>query len=195
MTYPRDFYAADPVDVARQLLGSILVHNHPVKGELSGRIVETEAYRGEEDLACHASKGRTARTDVMYGRPGVAYVYLIYGMYDMFNVVTWPEGQPSAVLVRAVEPLSGVSRTTDGPGKLTRALAIDRTLNRVDLTGGRLFVTPGDPVRAADVAVSERIGIDYAKEWARRPWRFSVRGSTHVSKRRCETRRLWSRRR
>lgn len=182
---PRDFYAADPLEVAPALLGALLVHRHPLHGERVGRIVETEAYRDEEDLACHASRGRTRRTETMYGPAGHAYVYLIYGMYDMFNAVTWPEGRPSAVLVRAVEPISGIERTTDGPGKLTRALGIDRTLNGCDLTGDRLFIVPGEArVARADIETSPRIGVDYAGEWAARPWRFSVAGSAHVSRRR-----------
>ncbi len=181
--HPRSFYAADPLEVARNLLGSLLVHRHPERGLLAGRIVETEAYRDEEDLACHASKGRTRRTDVMYGPPGYAYVYLIYGMYDMFNVVTWPQGRPSAVLVRGIEPVAGITRTTNGPGRLTRALAIDRTLNKVDLTAERLFVAPDVTFDDSRVEASERIGIDYAGEWARKPWRFSVVGNPHVSRR------------
>lgn len=178
---PRAFYEQDPLVVARELLGMLLVH--VVDGaERAGRIVETEAYRGEEDLACHASPGRTTRNAPMYGPPGHAYVYLIYGMHEMFNVVTWPEGMPSAVLVRALEPVHGVAKT-HGPGRLTKAMGIDRTLNTEDLRGERLFIVQGERVPDSAVERSPRIGVDYAGEWAARPWRFSVRGCGHVSRR------------
>lgn len=179
----RAFYEQDPLVVARGLLGMLLVHRHDGQ-ERAGRIVEVEAYRGEEDLACHAAPGPTARNAPMYGPAGHAYVYLIYGMYDMMNVVTWPEGAPSAVLVRAVEPVHGIDRKTDGPGKLTRALGITRALNREDLRGERLFIAEGEPVPDRLVEQSPRIGVDYAGEWAARPWRFSVAGNRHVSRRR-----------
>ena len=179
---PRSLYAADPVDVARRLLGALVVHRHPSRGELVGRIVETEAYRGEEDLACHASRGLTERTRVMYGPPGHAYVYLIYGMYDMLNVVTWPEGQPAAGLRRAQEPLAGIVGRTDGPGRLTRALGIDRSLNGADLCGDRLRIVAGEAVPAARVSLGPRVGVDYAGEWAARPWRFWDAQSLHVSR-------------
>lgn len=180
----REFYESDPLLVARRLLGCVLAHEHPTRGRISGRIVETEAYRGEEDLACHASKGITGRTRLMFGEPGVAYVYLIYGMYDMFNAVCWPAGQPSAVLVRGLEPMSGIERTTDGPGKLCRALGIDRTLNGIDLShvGGRLTISAGVEYSDEQVSTSPRIGVDYAGEWAARPWRFYVKGNRHVSR-------------
>lgn len=180
--YPASFYNRDPLDVARDLLGALLVHQHPDRGLIAGRIVETEAYRGEEDLACHASAGKTKRTEVMYGEPGRAYVYLIYGMYHMFNVVTWPPGKPSAVLVRGLEPIEGIERTTDGPGKLTRALDIDMSLNRISLAGPRLSVIPDQTTCEEDLQRSPRIGVDYAGEWALRPWRFSIRGNKHVSR-------------
>lgn len=183
--FPQAFYARDPLEVAPDLLGQVLVHWHPQRGLLAGRIVEVEAYRDEDDRACHAAKGRTKRTDVMYGAPGRAYVYLIYGMYDMFNVVTWPEGRPAAVLVRGLEPAIGIERTvkTNGPGKLARALGVDRTHNRADLRGDTLFLSPGEPVEPSSVQTSPRIGVDYAGEWAERPWRYSLAGNTFVSKR------------
>jgi DNA-3-methyladenine glycosylase len=179
---PRSFYAADPLHVARALLGALVVHHHPERGVLAGRVVETEAYRGEEDLACHASAGRTRRAETLFGPPGYAYVYLIYGMYHMLNAVTWPEDHPSAVLIRALEPVEGIDRATDGPGKLTRALAIDLSHNRADLVGRELFFTPDRALADADVAVGPRIGVDYAGEWAERPWRFYVRDSPWVSR-------------
>jgi len=180
--FPHRFYANDPLVVAPRLLGSLLIHNHPNRGLLAGRIVETEAYRGMEDQACHASKGQTKRTAPMFGPPGRAYVYLIYGMYEMFNVVTWPEGKPSAVLIRGVEPIAGIERTTNGPGKLTRALHINRSLNQSDLVSGPLIIVPDQTIPTDCMETSPRIGVDYAGEWAEKPWRFSVRGNPHVSK-------------
>jgi len=176
------FYADDPLVVAPGLLGALLIHHHPERGLLAGRIVETEAYRGMEDKACHASKGITKRTAPMFGPPGHAYVYLIYGMYEMLNAVTWPEGQPSAVLIRGVEPIAGIERTTNGPGKLTRALGIDRSLNESDLVSGRLIIVPDQIISKDCVETTPRIGVDYAGEWAEKPWRFCVRANPHVSK-------------
>lgn len=178
--YPESFYASDPLDVAPGLLGSLLIHRRPGHTDLVGRIVETEAYRGEEDLACHAKAGLTKRTEVLYGPPGRAYVYLIYGMYHMLNVVAWPKGRPAAVLIRALEPVSGIARTTDGPGKLARAMGLDMSLNRTDLREEPLFIVPAPQV--GDIATGPRVGVDYAGEWASRPWRFAVRGNPHVSK-------------
>jgi DNA-3-methyladenine glycosylase len=176
------YYADDPLVVAPGLLGALLIHNHPDRGLLAGRIVETEAYRGMEDQACHASKGQTKRTAPMFGPPGHAYVYLIYGMYEMFNVVTWPEGEPSAVLIRGVEPIAGIEGTTNGPGKLTRALHIDRRLNESDLVAGPLIIVPDQMIAAECIETSPRIGVGYAGEWTEKPWRFSVRDNPHVSK-------------
>jgi len=179
-----DFYAQDPLVVAPALLGDLLVHNHPERGWIVGRIVETEAYRGTEDLACHASKGETSRTAPMFGDPGYAYVYLIYGMYDMFNAVTWPKDQPSAVLVRAVEPVHNIDRTTDGPGKLTRALGINRAHNTLNLSTGCIRIVPDQTIPPEAIEQDRRIGVDYAGVWAQKPWRFYVRSNVHVSKRR-----------
>jgi DNA-3-methyladenine glycosylase len=180
---PRDFYARKTATVAKDLLGRVLVHQH---GDIrrAGRIVETEAYVGPHDLACHASKGRTARTEVLFGPPGTAYVYLIYGMYDCFNAVTEPEGHASAVLVRAVSPIEGCDGKTDGPGKLCRAMHITRTHNRLDLTGAHLFVEEGTPVTARKIERGPRIGVDYAGDWAHEPLRFWIRGDAHVSRKR-----------
>jgi DNA-3-methyladenine glycosylase len=180
--YGLEFYRGDPLDVARSLLGSLVVHRHPVRGEIVGRIVETEAYRGQEDLACHASKGLTKRTRTMFGPPGRAYVYLIYGMYDMLNVVTWPEGDPAAVLIRAIEPVAGIERTTDGPGKLTQAMGITCELNDEPLTGDRLFVAADTDYPDVRVRTGPRIGIAYAGEWTQKPWRFYVADNSFVSK-------------
>src|SRR5438105_4792106 len=148
----------------------------------SGRIVETEAYLGPRDLAAHSSRGRTARTEVMYGPPGHAYVYFIYGFWNCLNVVTGAVGVPHAVLLRALEPLEGVTGRTCGPGLLCRALHIDRRLNGVDLAGEVLWLAraPAGAPRAR-IARTPRIGVDYAGEWARRPWRFLDRASAYVS--------------
>ncbi|MBR57147.1 MAG: 3-methyladenine DNA glycosylase [Myxococcales bacterium] len=180
--FSTDFYLEDPVHVAQKLLGAQIIHEHPEFGLLRGRIVETEAYRGTDDKACHASAGKTARTAPMFGPPGHAYVYLIYGMYDMFNVVTWPEGQAAAVLIRAIEPLEGIERTTNGPGRLTRALHITRDHNQQNLQSGSLVVEPDIEVSTEQIACSPRIGVDYAGTWAKKPWRFYVRDNPFVSK-------------
>ncbi|NWF73291.1 MAG: DNA-3-methyladenine glycosylase [Nitrospirae bacterium] len=159
--------------VARSLIGKYLVRSN--NGHtLAGKIVEVEAYVGPQDRACHASKGRTQRTDVMFGQGGVAYVYLIYGMYHCLNVVTEREEFPAAVLIRAVE-IDG--ELIDGPGRLCRAMQIDRSLNRVDLTIGESiwFEDRGVLVEKGEVGAYPRIGVQYAGEWARKPWRFRLR--------------------
>ena len=137
---PTSFYARDAETVARALLGKVLVFR-----DQRLRITETEAYVGTHDLACHASRGRTARTEVLFGPPGRAYLYLIYGVYDLFNVVTGEDGDAQGVLVRAGEPLANIEGKTDGPGKLTRALGLTRELNRHDLTQAPLTLTEGLP--------------------------------------------------
>jgi DNA-3-methyladenine glycosylase len=166
----RRFFARDPRIVAEALLGKYLVHRTE-SAFLGGRIVETEAYLGPEDLASHARFGPRGRSRHMFGEAGVAYVYLIYGMYDCFNVVTGPVGEPSAVLVRALEPLPGTERC-DGPGRLTRALAIDRRYDGVSIVDdGRLeIVDRGEP--APRVRATARIGVAYAGPWARRWLRY-----------------------
>ena len=197
-----DDYAADTETVARNLLGAVLVRRL-AGARLSGRIVETEAYVGEEDLACHASRGRTPRTEVMFGPPGHAYVYLIYGMYHCLNVVTREVDRAEAVLIRALEPLDGVDemrerrrsrqsgspprRTQDvasGPGKLCQALAVDLSLNGAYLVeSDELWIERGRTVRESDIERGPRVGIGYAAEWAQTPLRFWVRDSIHVSRR------------
>lgn len=181
--FPKRFYADEPLVVARRLLGGLVVHVHPERGPIAGRIVETEAYGAEEDLACHASAGRTRRTETLYGPPGYAYVYLIYGMYSMLNAVAWPEGTPGGVLIRAVEPVYGIDRSTDGPGKLTKALHIGQELHRADLAGPRLIFAPDREIADEAVEATPRIGVDYAGEWAEKPWRLTIRGNPHVSRR------------
>lgn len=176
---PHSFYAEDTVSVALSLIGCQL-HRVIDGHHLVGRIVETEAYCGPEDDASHSAKGRTARTEVMFGPPGHAYVYLIYGMWNCFNVVTGPAGRAEAVLIRAIEPLVGIeemrrrrSRTdhlADGPGKLGQALGITRADNGVDLREPNLFVSRGAP--ATSVIATPRIGIDYAVKCRDELWRF-----------------------
>jgi DNA-3-methyladenine glycosylase len=189
---PRSFYEQATLDVAKQLLGKYLVRNHS-EGEAIGRIVETEAYVGPQDLACHASKGRTARTEVMFGPAGHAYVYFIYGFYNMLNLVTEAKDHPAAVLIRAVEPVKGIElmkgrrrisalrNLASGPGKLCQAFAIDRSLNGADLRGNVLYVEDrGEPVPR--FRATPRIGVDYAGNWKSKPYRFIVRGNEFVSK-------------
>lgn len=178
---PESFFESDPVDVARALIGVRLVVHHPERGRLTGIIVETEAYRGEEDRACHARAGRTARTEPLYGPPGHAYVYLIYGMYQMLNITAWPPGQPAAVLIRGVEPESDGLAATHGPGRLTRAFGIGPQHNTLPFSGHPLDLELVDSVSAREIASSPRIGIDYAGEWAGRRWRFYVPGNRWVS--------------
>lgn len=177
---PRSFYARGTLTVARELLGMHLVR---VRGDRVqvGRIVEVEAYKGPEDLAAHSSKGRTPRTEVMFGPPGHAYVYLIYGFWHCLNVVTARDGVPHAVLIRALEPVSEIDDTTHGPGLLCRALDIDRSLNGADLLGDVLWIErPAQWVRPRIVR-STRIGVDYAGDWAHKPWRFYDASSPYVS--------------
>jgi DNA-3-methyladenine glycosylase len=185
------FYDRPTELVARDLLGTILECRTP-DGVASGRIVETEAYLGEHDLACHAAAGRTARTAPLYGSPGIAYVYFIYGMYWCVNAVTRAEGEPSAVLIRAIEPIEGLelmrSRRptakrdrdlTSGPGKLCLALGITGEHNCASLSHGALLIRPGDPVPDARVVVTPRIGVS---QWADVPLRWIDRDSHYLSR-------------
>jgi DNA-3-methyladenine glycosylase len=176
------FYNRPALVVARELLGQVLVH--VVDGQRrAGRIVETEAYVGEHDLACHAAKGRTPRTEVLFGPPGRVYVYFIYGMHHCFNVVTEPQGVAAAVLVRALEPLEGISseHSTRGPGRLCRALHVTLAQNRASLAGPALFIEEGARVPRPRVRRGPRIGVDYAGKWAAKPYRFWISGNAHVS--------------
>jgi DNA-3-methyladenine glycosylase len=190
----RPFYEQPTVQVARQLLGKYLVRKHS-DGKTVGRIVETEAYVGPKDLACHASRGRTARTEVMFGPAGHAYVYFIYGMYYCLNIVTEAVDHPSAVLIRALEPVDGVDvmktrRQTEvlrnlasGPGKLCQAFEIDKALNGADMCGSILYVEDrNDPT--PKILATPRVGVDYAGMWKDKPWRFLIRGNEFVSTRR-----------
>ncbi|HKQ35612.1 MAG TPA: DNA-3-methyladenine glycosylase [Nitrospiraceae bacterium] len=173
---PRTYFNRPTITVARSLIGKYLVR--AIDGRtLAGKIIEVEAYVGPDDKACHASKGRTKRTEVMFGPGGVAYVYLIYGMYHCLNVVTEREEFPSAVLIRAIE-IDG--DLIDGPGRLCRAMQINRTLNRADLTTGELlwFEDRGAVVKKGEVLAYPRIGVDYSGEWAKKLWRFRLRRMT-----------------
>jgi DNA-3-methyladenine glycosylase len=176
----RAFYERRADVVAKMLLGQHLVVCRDTVIQRS-RIVETEAYLGIEDLACHAFRGRTKRTEVMFGPAGVAYVYLIYGMYDMFNVVVSKENDPQAVLIRAVEPLEHVQGSTNGPGKLCKTLGITRKHNGMSLQGDDLWLERGSGPK--HIITSTRIGVDYAGAWAKKPLRFYDASSKCVSKR------------
>jgi DNA-3-methyladenine glycosylase len=178
---PRALYDRPTLLVAPDLLGLYLVRETN-GGRRAGRIVEVEAYLGEDDRASHARFGRTARNAPMYGPPGFAYVYFIYGFHHMFNVVTQTEGQPAAVLIRALEPAEGIDAPTNGPGRLCRALAIDRSLTGHDLTMPPVyFEDRGQP--PARIVATPRINVDFAGEWAAKPWRFVDGDSRWLSKR------------
>lgn len=177
----RAFYNRDTVVVAQELLGKYLVRS--TRGvERVGRIVEVEAYLGPHDLAAHSSKGLTARTRVMFGPPGHAYVYLIYGMYWCMNVVTQPEGLASAVLLRAVEPVQNIAGRTQGPGLLCKAMGIDKRMNGQDLLSDELYIARGAARESFSIVRRSRIGVDYAGHWARRLLRFYIKGNAFVSK-------------
>ncbi|MBA3890095.1 MAG: DNA-3-methyladenine glycosylase [Gemmatimonadaceae bacterium] len=189
---PVGFYLRDTEQVARALLGALL-ETHVDGVVTSGRIVETEAYVGEHDAACHAAAGRTGRTDPLYGEPGIAYVYFIYGVHWCVNAVTRAQGLPSAVLIRALEPVEGVEAMearrprarkpedlTNGPGKLCAALGITGTSNRLPLQHPPIVIRSGAPVPDDDVVETTRIGITQAADW---PLRWYVQSSRHVSRR------------
>ncbi len=182
----RSFFDRTALQVARELLGMRLVRVQDGL-RLAGVIVETEAYRGEEDLGCHCRAGRTPRTQVMYGQPGHAYVYFTYGMHWCLNFVVEAEGFPAAVLIRAIQPVEGLAviaarrgsqpaaRWTDGPGKITQALGIDGALNGADLcaAGAQLFLETGAPIPDSSVTIGPRVGLNTVPEpWKSVPWRF-----------------------
>jgi DNA-3-methyladenine glycosylase len=190
MQITRTFYRQGTLKVAARLLGKYLTHRTPA-GDLMGKIVETEAYIGETDPACHAARGCTPRNGVMYGPPGYAYVYFTYGMHYMLNFVTEQEGFPAAVLIRALEPTAGIElmqkhrgqsslyNLANGPGKLCQALQINRSLNGADLCGDVLFVEDrGDTVDKTQIIWTPRIGISQGTD---RLWRCFIRGNKFVS--------------
>jgi DNA-3-methyladenine glycosylase len=188
---PRSFYQRPSTEVAPDLLGRLLVRELPEGGRLVARIVETEAYQ-EDDPASHSYRGRTSRTEVMFGRPGCLYVYFTYGMHFCMNVVTGRSGEGSAVLLRAAEPLEGLGEMAhrrgigqprllcSGPARLAQAFGVARRENGLDLVrGSDMFFAPGDPVPRSRVARTSRVGVSLARE---RPWRFLVRGDAFVSR-------------
>jgi DNA-3-methyladenine glycosylase len=168
------FFNRPAIELARDLIGTILVRRARGK-QFRARIVETEAYVGSHDLACHASKGRTRRTEIMFGPAGRAYVYLIYGMYDMFNIVAAGVDDPQAVLIRGAVPLDGWQADLSGPGKLARSLRIARAQNGLNLTGETLFLLR-DRASSPEIMATKRIGIDYAGEWKHALLRFVEAG-------------------
>jgi DNA-3-methyladenine glycosylase len=166
---PREFYNRDTVIVAKELLGKYLVHRYNGL-DFIGRIVEVEAYLGPHDLAAHSAKGLTPRTKVMFGPPGYAYVYLIYGMYHCMNVVTQQEGHASAVLLRALEPIQTITGRTQGPGLLCNAMHINKTLNGHDLLSNQLYIAEPPISKPVQIVKRPRIGVAYAAEWAHKPY-------------------------
>lgn len=180
---PHEFYDRMADEVAPDLLGMHLVRT--IGDEVMiGRIVEAEAYLGPMDLAAHASKGNTKRTSVMFGPPGYAYVYLIYGMYHCLNAVAGPGDHASAVLLRALEPVSGIGGATNGPGRLCRAMKIDLSLYGHDLSRGELVIArPPEGRGEFEIATGPRVGVDYAKDWVHKPLRFTIAGNPFVSRR------------
>jgi DNA-3-methyladenine glycosylase len=177
----RAFYDRDTVIVARELLGKYLVHLSEGL-ERIGRIVEDEAYLGPHDLAAHSAKGLTPRTKVMFGPPGHAYVYMIYGMYYCVNVVTEREGHASAVLLRAVEPVKNVDGRTQGPGLLCKGMHIDRRLNGHDLVSDDFYIAAPPNDEPFTIVNRPRVGVEYAKHWRRRLLRFYIKGNPFISK-------------
>jgi DNA-3-methyladenine glycosylase len=178
---PRTFYDRDTILVAQELLGKWLVHIAG-KVERIGKIVEVEAYLGEHDLAAHSSKGLTERTKTMFGAPGHAYVYLIYGVHHCMNIVTEHEGHASAVLLRAVEPVKNLEGKTNGPGLLCCAMKIDRRLNAHDLLSDDFFVAQPEVAEKIFIVKRPRIGVDYARHWAKRRLRFYIKDNPFVSR-------------
>jgi len=192
---PRNFYERDPLIVGRELLGKFLVRKS-IKGEITGKIVETEAYIGPHDKASHAyNNKRTKRTIVQFGERGHAYIFRIYGIYHCFCIVVGPKYVPAVVLIRSIEPLKGVElmkrnrrltddisirKLTNGPSKVCQAFGLTADLNGIDLCGEEIFVCEGDET-PFDVGISKRIGVDYAEEYKDTPWRFYIKGNKFVS--------------
>ena len=194
MKIDRRFFRQETLEVAKQLLGTKIVRQ---QGEitLSAMIVETEAYVGPNDSACHAAKGKTQRTQIMFGEAGHAYIYFVYGMHYMFNIVTESVNFPAAVLIRAAEPLEGIQHMIrhrknqhknlcNGPARLCQALAIDKALNGIDLTtNDKLWIEHHQAIKPTEIIRTTRIGIDYAEEKDRNAkWRFYLKNNSHISK-------------
>ncbi|HTX22026.1 MAG TPA: DNA-3-methyladenine glycosylase [Candidatus Aquilonibacter sp.] len=178
---PRSFYDRDTIVVAQELLGKILVRKSR-GGARAGKIVETEAYLGPHDLAAHSARGLTERNRVMFGPPGHAYVYFIYGMYFCMNVVTERAGHASAVLLRALEPVKNLEGRTSGPGLLCRAMNIDCQFNGHDLLSDDFFIAEPHKAETLSIVKRPRVGVDYAKHWAKRHLRFYIKGNPSVSR-------------
>ena len=190
---PREFYERHVVDVSRDLLGKLLVRIYNDNEVLVGKIVESEAYRGQDDPASHAYRGKTPRNAIMFGKPGVAYIYLIYGMYHCLNVIAEPEGNAAGVLIRAVEPIEGIKTMkklrgnvkkikdlTNGPGKLAQAFAIDKSFNGLDLTQkNKLFIAYPTQEENFEIVEAKRIGIKVGLD---KLWRFYIKDNPFVSK-------------
>lgn len=178
---PRRFYNRDTTQVAQDLLGKLLVRRSDGITRV-GRIVEVEAYLGPHDLAAHTSKGLTTRTRAMFGPPGHAYVYLIYGMHHCMNVVTEPDGTGAAVLLRAIEPVRNLEGKTSGPGLLCKAMGVTMRDYGHDLCSPDFYIAEDSAAAAPTIVARPRIGVDYAGEWAAKPLRFYIEGNRHVSK-------------
>jgi DNA-3-methyladenine glycosylase len=180
---PRKFYIQPTLKVAKQMLGKYLVRKIGQE-KLIGKIVETEAYIGPQDKASHAFGGRkTERNKAEWLIGGHIYIYLVYGMYWQLNVSTGRAGQPECVLIRALEPVLDIQNPTNGPGKLCRELKLDKSFYGEDLTKSkRIWLKDGEKIKPAQIVASKRIGIDYAKEWADKPWRFYIKNNKFVSK-------------
>lgn len=192
---PKKYYQQSTIKVAQQLLGSFLIRKIDNR-KLIGKIVETEAYIGLNDKACHASCGMTKRNKVMFGPAGFWYVYIIYGIFNCLNIVTEKENHPSAVLIRGLEPVKGIdlmkkNRSKEelkdlcsGPGKLCQALKIDRSLNNSRAFGNncRLWIENGEIIKPSQIVAAKRIGVDYAGQWAEKKWRFYIKDNHFVSR-------------
>ncbi|WP_221566497.1 DNA-3-methyladenine glycosylase [Alkalihalobacillus sp. TS-13] len=194
-------FKKETLELSRELLGMELVHD-TAYGKLAGKIVEVEAYKGPEDKAAHSFGGRrTTRTEVMYGKPGHVYMFLIYGMHHCFNIVTGPIGKPEAILVRGIEPTSGIDHMlhkrfgekpkylkshyknlTNGPGKLCRALGLNMAHYGLPINRSEIRIRPYEDIKEEDITAGPRVNIDYAEEHIHLPWRFSIRGNPYVSK-------------
>jgi len=179
----KNFFNQNTRKVAQQLLGRVLCRK---KGKqiYQGIITETEAYCGPNDLASHASKGRTKRTEVMFGPPGRCYIYLVYGMYYCLNIVTGKKNHPAAVLIRSCQPLKTYKKIMPiGPGKLCQAFCIDKKLNQEKITGSKIWLELGDKLKFTQIKKATRIGIDYAGKYKNKKWRYYLQDNKFVSRR------------
>ena len=190
---PKEFYERKTIVVARDLLGKVIIREIGTQ-KITARIVETEAYAGLDDKASHAHKGRTPRNSIMFGPAGFAYVYFTYGLHHLFNIVTEEVNYPSAVLIRAVEPISGLKfiqenrqgrkyhELTSGPAKFTKAFRIDKCFNGVDITIGKsIWVEDGPAISENRIATTPRIGVGYSEECAKWPRRFFIKDNQFIS--------------